>query len=581
MADPAEADDEGPDVPETAAPAAGSGTPSPPAAAPAVGSGAVPTTLPAPSIDGLVVTPGQMEKTRQQLLEIQKAKMASQDHDRVEISSRLDRDRARMEQAYKASAAEPIGLEPWDAQKKAAEHYTDPVQAFGSVGSVFAMLASSFAGLPMEAGLNAGAAAINAIHQGDEKAYNREFEAWQKNTELAVKRHEMQRQAYNDATTLMNSNINAGRTKMEMAATKFGDQKVQALLENGMDKELTDLFVARNKSAAEMQDQWDKIQLQHDKVTDLRSDPRYTSGNPELKNQAITEWTQRWAPNSSQKLRYDATADYVAAQKRANPNWTPDDLAKWQHDAANAAEPDKEAKPTGPLSSGKMKSAAIQEIVDNSKKEVEAGTRPAPKTIAEATAEYNRGAATPTGNRLDDIDKQIGMYDNGKSAIDRTLALIDKHTGSVGAAGYVTRLGERLGNVVGSNETDRVQLSHDIQYLQTIAPRLMQDASSRGLKAEADKINSMIAGLNMGDTTANTKRALQEVRQLWDKMQQDNVNRRRGISNPATGAGPSGPNSEGAGAPPSAAKPGAAAPKWQSAPIVKPRAELGSDQAYG
>lgn len=564
------------------APEAGSvpASPSPPPA-PVGGGGAAPTTLPAPAIDGLVVSPGQMEKTRQQLLEIQKSKMASQDADRAEMTSRLDRDRARMEQAYKASAAEPAGLEPWDAQKKSAEHYTDPVTAFGSIGSVFAMLASSFAGLPMEAGLNAGAAAINAIHKGDETAYNREFETWQKNTDLAIKRHDMQRQAYNDATTLMNSNINAGRTKMEMAATKFGDQKVQALLENGMDKELTDLFVARNKSAAEMQDQWDKVQMQHDKVTDLRSDPRYTSGNPELKNQAIAEWTQRWAPNSSQKLRYDAKADYIAAQKRANPNWTPDDMLKWNTDFATAE--DGGDKPAGALSTGKLKTQAIQELVKKSEEDVAAGIRTKPLTLTEATAEYGRTVATPSGNRLDDIDKQIGMYDNGKTAIDKTLALIEKHAMSVGAAGYATRLGERLGNIAGSNETDRSQIAHDIKYLQTIAPRLLQDASSRGLKAEADKINSLIAGLNMGDTTANTKRALTEVKQLWDKMQQDNVNRRRGTPNSATGAGPQ----SGTPAVSAPAKPATTGKMpWQKDPIVAPagggpRADAESESAYG
>ena len=144
------------------------------------------------------------------------------------------------------------------------------------------------------------------------------------------------------------------------------------------------------------------------------------------------------------------------------------------------------------------------------------------------------------------------------------------------------RLGERLGNIVGSNETDRVQLQHDIQYLQTVAPRLMQDASSRGLKAEADKINSMIAGLNFGDTTANTKRALTEVRDLWDKMQQDNVNRRRGTPNPATGAGPQ------TGAPPTApsgGKPSGGKMPWQKDPIVAPavgpRAEADTEDAYG
>ena len=527
--------------------------------------------LPAtPSIDSIVVTPEQMNKTREQLLQIQRAKMAQGDADRAAMTSRLETDRARMEEAYKVSAALP-DTPKWDSAQKSAEHYTDPVTAFGSVGSVFAMLASSFAGLPMEAGLNAGAAAINAIRKGDEDGYKREYETWQKNTDLAIKRHDMQRQAYNDATNLMNSNINAGRTKMELAATKFGDQKVQALLENGMDKELTDLFVARNKSAAEMQQTWDKVQLQHDKVTDLRSDPRYLSGDQEQKNQAVSEWTQRWSPNSAQKLRYDAKADYINAQKRANPNYTPEDMIKWNTDFATAE--DGGEKAPGDLSSGKLKAKAIQEIVRKSEDEVAAGTRAAPLTIAEATAQYGRQTATPSGNRLDDIDKQIGMYDNGKRAIDKTLAMIDKHVGAVGAAGYATRLGERLGNVVGSNETDRAQIAHDIKYLQTIAPRLLQDASSRGLKAEADKINSLIAGLNIGDTTANTKRALTEVRELWDKMQADNMARRQGTPN-------STPENSTIGTTGGAKKP-SSAPKWQSAPIVGPRADIESDAAYG
>lgn len=619
----AEEDDDGPDGPEAAAPAEGTGTPAPPAASPAPGTAPAPAGPSGPALDGLVVTPAQMEKTRQQLATIQRAKSASDQANADAMSARIDKDRQRTEDKYNAVGTDLPGA--WDSQAKSAEHYTDPVQAFGSVGSVFAMLASSFAGLPMEAGLNAGAAAINAVHAGDEKAYNREFEAWKANTDLAIKRHDIQRQAYNDATTLMNSDINAGRTKMELSATKFGDQKVQALLDNGMDKELTDLFVARNKAATEMQDQWDKVQLQHDKVTDLRSDPRFTSGNQELKNQAISEWTQRWAPGGQQKLRYDAKADYIASQKRANPNWTPDDMLKWNTDFATSEEggdaggmkgnttekvamnkfieehaSDNDGKGAsseeiaafrqklktpgsagGAISAPKLKAKAIQEIVDNSQKEVEAGTRAAPKTLTEATAEYNRSTATPSGNRLDDIDKSINMYENGTQAIDRTLALINKHVGAVGVAGYATRLGERLGNIAGSNETDRSQLAHDIQYLQTVAPRLMQDASSRGLKAEADKVNSMIAGLNIGDTTANTKRALTEVRDLWSKMKDDSINRRRGVPSPTSGAGPQG----GEPGTPSSAKPtsGKTMP-WQKDPIVKPAGQQSAiepEQAYG
>lgn len=171
------------------------------------------------------------------------------------------------------------------------------------------------------------------------------------------------------------------------------------------------------------------------------------------------------------------------------------------------------------------------------------------------------------------------MYDNGKSAIDRTLGMIDKHVGAVGAAGYATRLGERLGNIAGSNATDRSQIAHDIEYLQTIAPRLLNDSSGRPLSAEASKINRLIAGLNLGDTTANTKRALTEVRELWDKMQQDNIARYKGQPNipgvSGTGAGAAAP-----------AKPSSSKMPWAKDPIVKPattgpRSEIEPESAYG
>lgn len=575
---------------------------------------APPEVNPAPSgpdFTSMVRPPSDMAPVQKQLADIQRARAATNAANADEVTRRLDQDRARMEAAYKVSAAMPPELQQgWDAKSKMAEHYTDPVTAFGSVGSVFAMLASSFAGLPMEAGLNAGAAAINAIHAGDAKAYEKEYEGWKSNVDLAIKRHDIQRQAYNDATNLMNSNLNAGRTKMELAATRFGDQKAQALLDAGMDKELFELFDSRNKAALATQSQWDKVQLEHEKVQDLRNDPRYQSADPAQKSAAVAEWTQRWSPTGAQKMRYDAEADYMAARKRENPDWTPSDMLQWKKEFATAEEgegetggmkantpekafvaakvkeiQDREGRDPTPeerlafkrewtdsqtkksASSGAQKATAIQEIFDN------AAASGKPITMAEATKQYGLTTATPSGNRLDDIDKQIGMYDNGKKAIDSTLAMIDKHVGSVGAAGYATRVGERVGNIFGSNETDRSQIAHDIKYLQTIAPRLLQDASSRGLKAEADKINSLIAGLNLGDTTANTKRALTEVRDLWDKMQGDNLARRRGTPNlpGADGTTPSG----GSGGSPASKK----AP-WLNDPVVKPRADAGSESAY-
>jgi len=578
-----------------------------------------PSPQPAPSsgpdFTSMVRPPSDMAAVQSQMSGIQRAKTASDAAIASETAQRLDADRARMEAAYKASAAVPEELQHgWDVKAKMAEHTTDPVSAFGSTGSVFAMLASSFARVPMEQALNAGAAAINAIHTGDEAAYQKEFAAWKANTDLALKRHEIERQAYNDATNLMNSNINAGRTKMELAATKFGDQKTQALLDAGMDKELLDLMDSRNKAALGLQDQWDKVELQHEKVMDLKADPRYQSGNFAEKQQAIQDWNQRWATGGAAKLKYDFVQDYISAFKKANPNYTLEDLARARTEAADAegaggmkantpekafiADKTKQLQETenrdptaddraqwaqewATMKKGKSTSSGAQRAaeIDRRKQDYIAQGMPEGQAYTKAAQEVAQANVTMSGNRRDDIDKQINQFDNGKNAIDRALASIDKHWGAVGVAGYATRGAERVGNIFGSNDTDRSQLAHDIQYLQTIAPRLMQDASSRGLKADAEKISAIIAGLNLGDTTANTKRALSEVRELWDKMQQDNLARRSGTPNlPPAATGSS--NTPPASAPTSG---GAKTPKWQSAPIVTPgqRTEAEGESAYG
>lgn len=540
----------------------------PPAPAPAAPAAPAPSSdLPALSLDSLIVTPDKMRSVQDDLVRIERARAATQAASAAEMTKRLDQDRDRLNRAYEATAKEPEGLESWDANAKSAQHYTDPVTAFGSAGSVFAMLAAGFAGLPMEHALNAGAAAINAIHAGDEKAYNREYEAWQKNTNLALKRHDILRQNYNDALTLMNSNINAGRTKMQLAAMKFDDQKAMTLLENGMNKELTDLMVSRNRAALELQNQWDKVQLEHDKVSDLRADPRYR--DPATKAQAIADWTERWAPNGSQKLRYDFVKDALEQWKKENPNYTFDQLLDAKRRISEAEGDIETGTGNKPKTSAGLKAAEIdrrtQEFVAQGMSQTEAYDK--------ASREVNLANSAPSGNRLDDIAKQINQFENGINTIDSTLKLIEKYTGAVGAAGYATRAAERLGNITGvTAETDRSQIAHDIEYLQTIAPRLLNDSSGRPLSAEAAKINRLIAGLNLGDTKANTKRALSEIRALWDKMMQDNIARRDGRPN-APAAVPRGTQPE--------KKDGR--PKWESAPIVSPsgpRADMEAGNAY-
>src|SRR4029077_2635397 len=128
------------------------------------------------------------------------------------------------------------------------EFATDPMEAFGSVGFIAAQLASAFTRTPMVNALNAGGAAIQAINDKNDKDYDRAFTAWKENTNLAIKRHEMQRHAYDDAIKLMNTDTNAGKLQLEIAALKCGDQRRLALIRGGHFEELQKLDEADRRA---------------------------------------------------------------------------------------------------------------------------------------------------------------------------------------------------------------------------------------------------------------------------------------------------------------------------------------------
>ena len=62
----------------------------------------------------------------------------------AEMESRLEDDRARQQQQYDATAVQPGEFKKWDADEQSRKFHTDPLQAFGSLGSVFGMIASAF-----------------------------------------------------------------------------------------------------------------------------------------------------------------------------------------------------------------------------------------------------------------------------------------------------------------------------------------------------------------------------------------------------------------------------------------------------
>ena len=123
------------------------------------------------------------------LSDVQREKVAASDKIYSEIESAQSRLLPRIEQLSKNAGVEAEKMKPWDADQEAAKRRTDPIEAFGSFGSVFGILASAFTHAPMENALNASAAAMNAIKEGDAKSYDRAYKAWEQNTKHCLGRN--------------------------------------------------------------------------------------------------------------------------------------------------------------------------------------------------------------------------------------------------------------------------------------------------------------------------------------------------------------------------------------------------------
>jgi hypothetical protein len=121
---------------------------------------------------------------------------------------------------------------PWDAKAETEAHTTPPMEKFGNAAMIFAGIASAFSKTPAISALNAGAAVLNAINTNDAEGYKRAYTAWKDNTDLAVKRFNMQRDIYADTNQLFDKDINMWKIKLTENATRFGDLQTLNLLQH-------------------------------------------------------------------------------------------------------------------------------------------------------------------------------------------------------------------------------------------------------------------------------------------------------------------------------------------------------------
>lgn len=189
--------------------------------------------------------------------------------DRAAVSDAADKSTKDVHAAY--DGIEKVGdrLKPWDAQKELSDRQTNPIQAFGSLGAIFAAAASAFTHTPAINAMNGMAAAVNAVKANDEDKYKKAYDAWKENYQLAIERHKVQHEDYEDAMSMADHDINGAKAKLLADSAKYDDAMLRSKLEMDDLEKISQIQNARDASARGWAEVAPKIEAFHEHLNEL------------------------------------------------------------------------------------------------------------------------------------------------------------------------------------------------------------------------------------------------------------------------------------------------------------------------
>lgn len=132
------------------------------------------------------------------------------------------------------------------------QQFRNPAQVFGNAGTVLAVMASLFTRHPMVTALNAGAAAMNAFHQGDTERLKLEHKNWESALQTALDQNQMEMDKYKTAIEDRNMSVADRMAEIEGVAAANKDEQMIAALRAGNMSAAFDLIKARQASAEQL-----------------------------------------------------------------------------------------------------------------------------------------------------------------------------------------------------------------------------------------------------------------------------------------------------------------------------------------
>jgi hypothetical protein len=190
----------------------------------------------------------------------------------------------RMDSMVKAEGATIKELpHQWNTQQELQKRETSLWEDFGSPGFIAAMIGSAFSARPMNSALMAGGAALNAIKQNKTDDYERAFEAWKSNSDLAIKRMNMEHQQIQDIAHLAHTSIANYQANLRGIAAKYDNQGMIALMDAGYFDKVEEIIAKMPIIAEKVQKATDELNIRKAGMDALKDSEEYKKGDLQKK----------------------------------------------------------------------------------------------------------------------------------------------------------------------------------------------------------------------------------------------------------------------------------------------------------
>lgn len=419
--------------------------------------------------------------------------------------------------------------------------YRDPLMALGNPLTVLAMLGSLFTRRPAVTALKAAGAAMKAQSEADQTAYTNAYTQYQ--GELRRVHEETLRENADYKRDWENRRLSLQErlASMRRTATRRGDRAMNTALDSGSPDAPEKILKAREDAA----------HLLDEGLTEAQAVREMIAKNPSLSKNEARGVYQRMKAYKKEEERTGKPLTLAQQKAKAVDELVADGMS------VDEAIRKVEGKEPKPATMAQEQARAVEELMAANPHMTRT------EAIQQVKAKQGSGAGMSGNKRVQEEQRDFAITES-LTVIDKAIATVNKYRLAAGAAGMVLRGKERLENVFGGDDAERDQFMRNIQYLRLMFPRIAA-GSGRPLAAEAKRVDDFVGGISMGDTTTNTIKSLEELRDMYLRMHD---NQRR-ILEGGAGAAPA-PAAPAASPPPAApTEPAAPEVDWDAFPKAK------------